>query len=198
MNQPNDPCNLQELLERVRSNAEQREQVSAGDILQAVGERSFGPVVLVAGIVIVAPLIGDIPGVPTLMSVLVLLTLGQLMLQRHSIWIPKKLSRRSVSQEKLLQGLAWAEKPAVFIDRWTKQRLLWLFSGAGQYLMATACMLVALAMPMMEFIPFTATGGGLALMAFGMAIVARDGILALLAMAVTAGTVWFIATNLPW
>ncbi|MEC7815327.1 MAG: exopolysaccharide biosynthesis protein, partial [Pseudomonadota bacterium] len=50
----------------------------------------------------------------------------------------------------------------------------------------------------MEFIPFSANGAGLALMAFGLAIVARDGLLALLALAFTGGTGWFVLTNLPF
>jgi len=198
MKQSDDPGNLQQLLERIRVSAATKEQVSVGDVLRAVGERSFGPVLLVTGVITMAPLIGDIPGVPTLLALLVLLTVGQLLFQRRSIWIPGKLSRRSLSRDKLLKGLDWAEKPASFVDRWTKQRLSWLVSGAGQHLMAIICMMVALAMPLMELVPFSANGGGLALVAFGLAIVAKDGLLALIAIAATAGTGWFIATNLPW
>ena len=196
--QAKDPGNLQELLERIHSHSESRAQVSVHDILLAVGERSFGPVVLVAGLIIVAPLIGDIPGVPTLMALLVLLTLGQRLFQRHTIWLPGKLSRRSLSRDKLLRGLRWARRPAAFVDRWTRPRLPWLVSGVGQYLMAIVCMAVALATPLMELIPFSATGGGLALAAFGLSIVAKDGLLALVALAVTGGTGWFILANLPW
>lgn len=198
MNQPSEPGNLQELLERIRASAATKEQVSVDDILQAAGKRSFGPVVLVAGVITVAPLIGDIPGVPTLLATLVLLTLGQLLFQRDSIWIPAKLARRSLSRETLIKGLDRAAKPAAFIDRWTGQRLSCLVSGPGQYLVAITCMMVALAMPLMEIIPFSATGGGLALTVFGLAIVARDGLLALIALAATAGTGWLVASNLPW
>ncbi|MDR9426253.1 MAG: exopolysaccharide biosynthesis protein [Marinobacter sp.] len=198
MKQSDDPGNLQQLLERIRVSAATKDQVSVGDILQAVGERSFGPVLLITGVITVAPLIGDIPGVPTLLAVLVLLSVGQLLFRRRSIWIPGKLSRRSLSRDKLLKGLDWAEKPASCVDRWTKQRLPWLVSGGGQYLMAIICMMVALAMPLMELVPFSANGGGLALVAFGLAIVAKDGLLALIAIAATTGTGWFIATNLPW
>ncbi|PPK53617.1 exopolysaccharide biosynthesis protein [Marinobacter persicus] len=198
MTQPGDPCNLQELLDRIRARALTKDHVSAQDILQSVGERSFGPLILVAGLITVAPLIGDIPGVPTLLAIIVLLTLSQRLCQRRSIWLPQKLARRSLPQGKLLTGLDWAEKPARFIDGCTRQRMPWLVTGVGQYLMVFACILVALAMPLMELIPFSANGGGLALMAFGLAIVARDGLLALIAIAATTGTGWFIVTNLPW
>ena len=198
MNQPDDPASLTELLERLRSNTAGQVQVSVGDILEAVGERSFGPLVLIAGVITLAPLIGDIPGVPTLLGLMVLLTLGQLVFQRHSIWIPSKLARRNIEREKLARGLDWMARPARFMDRWTKQRLLWLVRGPGQYLIAIICMAVAAAMPLMEVIPFSANGAGIALMAFGLAIVGRDGLLALVAILATGGTAWFVLNNLPW
>lgn len=198
MNSPNDPASLTELLQRLRTETEGIDQVSVADILNAVGERSFGPIVLIAGITTLAPLIGDIPGVPTLLGLVVLLTLGQLIFHRRSIWIPGKLARRNIGRQKLIKGLDWVDKPARFVDRWTKRRMAWLVRGPGQYLMAILCMLVAAAMPLMEIVPFSANGGGLALTAFGLAIVARDGLLALLAILATGGTAWFILTHLPW
>lgn len=56
--------------------------------------------------------------------------------------------------------------------------------------MAIVCMLVALAMPAMEVVPFSANGAGAALMTFGLGIVARDGLLALLGMVITGATLW--------
>ena len=198
MNQPNDPESLTELVARIRDHTRNQDRVSVGDLMTAVGERSFGPLVLLAGLVTVAPLIGDIPGVPTLLGLLVLLTLGQLLFQRRSVWIPSRLSNRHISKQTLFKGLQWADKPAAFVDHWTRRRLPWLVSGAGQYLMALICMAVAAAMPMMELIPFSANGGGLALMAFGLSIVARDGLLALVAIAASVGTGWLVISNLPW
>lgn len=198
MNQPDDPESLTELVARIRDHTRDQDRVSVGDLMAAVGQRSFGPLVLLAGLITVAPLIGDIPGVPTLLGLLVLLTLGQLLFQRRSVWIPSRLSKRHISKQKLFKVLQWTDKPAAFVDRWTQRRLPWLVSGAGQYLMALICMAVAAAMPLMELIPFSANGGGLALMAFGLSIVARDGLLALVAVATTGGTGWFVITNLPW
>ncbi|MEE3170064.1 MAG: exopolysaccharide biosynthesis protein [Pseudomonadota bacterium] len=197
MNQPDDPNSLKELLDRLRDGTDGQRRVSVGDILAVVGERSFGPLALVAGLVTLAPLIGDIPGVPTLLALMVLLTVGQLLFQRETIWIPARLANRSMEQEKLDKGLDWLEKPARFLDRWTRPRLVFLVRGPGQYVMAVLCLLVAAAMPLMEIIPFSANGGGLALVAFGLAIIARDGLLALFAALTTGGTAWFVLTNLP-
>ncbi len=45
--------------------------------MQAVGSRSFGPLLLVAGLVTLSPA-GDVPGVPTIMAAFVFLVAGQL------------------------------------------------------------------------------------------------------------------------
>ncbi|AHI28098.1 exopolysaccharide biosynthesis protein [Marinobacter similis] len=196
MDQTQPPANLTDVLQRLRENTRGQDEISVGDLLSAVGQRSFGPVVLIAGLITIAPLIGDIPGVPTLLGLVVLLTLGQLLFQRQSVWIPNKLSNRRVARETLIKGLDWMQKPACFVDRWTRPRLTWLVRGPGQYLMAVICMLVAAAMPAMEVVPFSANGGALALMVFGMAMVVEDGVLALLGMAITGGTLWAVMIGL--
>lgn len=192
----NDPTNMQQLLNQIRESASGARQVSVGDILNGVGERSFGPVVLLAGLITIAPLIGDIPGVPTMLGMIVLLTLGQLLFRRRSIWMPSWISQRSVPRDKLLKGLDWLNKPARFLDRWTGPRLTFLVDGPGLYMMAIICMAVAMAMPAMEVVPFSANGAGAALMAFGLAIVARDGLLAIVATSLTLATGWFVISGL--
>ncbi|WP_322001457.1 exopolysaccharide biosynthesis protein [Marinobacter alexandrii] len=196
MNQTQPPANLADVLQRLREHTKGQQQISIGDLLAAVGQRSFGPVVLIAGLITISPLIGDIPGVPTLLGLVVLLTLGQLLFQRQSVWIPNKLSNRRVARETLIKGLDWMQQPACFVDRWTRPRLTWLVRGPGKYLMAVFCMLVAAAMPAMEVVPFSANGGALALMVFGMAMVVEDGLLALLGMTITGGTLWAVMIGL--
>lgn len=196
MDQTQPPASLTDVLQRLREHTEGQQQISIGDLLAAVGQRSFGPVVLIAGLITIAPLIGDIPGVPTLLGLVVLLTLGQLLFQRKTVWIPNKLSNRRMARETLIKGLDWMQKPACFVDRWTKPRLTWLVRGPGKYLMAMICMLVAAAMPAMEVVPFSANGGALALMVFGMALVVEDGLLALLGMIITGGTIWAVIIGL--
>lgn len=190
------PKNLTDMLQSLRDNTQGQDKVAVDDLLSAVGQRSFGPVVLIAGLIIIAPLIGDIPGVPTLFGLIVLLTLGQRLFQRQSVWIPKKLSAQKLSRETLIKGLDWLQKPARIIDRWSRPRLIWLVRGAGQYLMAVICMMVAACMPAMELVPFSANGGALALMVFGMAMVVEDGLLALVGIVITGGTLWAVLAGL--
>lgn len=187
-NMAKEPRNLEELLGRIREAADAGEDVSLGAILEAVGRRSFGPMLLLAGVITLAPVIGDIPGMPTIMGLFVLLTAGQLLLGRDHFWLPEWLLKRSVTRDKLCRALEWLYTPARFIDRWLRPRLKRLVRGTGMYVVATACVVIALAMPAMEVVPFSANGAGAALTAFGLGLIARDGLLALIALVVTAGT----------
>ncbi|MGO1343897.1 MULTISPECIES: exopolysaccharide biosynthesis protein [Chromohalobacter] len=181
---------LTHLLERIgQAPRRDDERVQLGDMLTAVGQGSFGSLLLVPGVITLLPLVGDIPGVPTLMALLVLLVAGQLLLGRRTFWLPQWLLKRSVSRAKLDKAVAWMRKPARAIDRLLKPRLTWLTQRAGTYLVALFCFLIALAMPLMEVVPFSANGAGLALMMFGLSLMANDGLWALLALILTGGTV---------
>lgn len=187
---------LVDLIEKMADTAEHRERISLGEILESVGSRSLGPLLLVAGLITLAPIIGDIPGVPTLMATLVLLIAAQLLVRRQQLWLPQWLLKRSVAREKMQRVLEWSRKPAGFIDRYTRPRLARLVEGRGEHLVAIVCIFVALMMPLMEFVPFSANFAGLALSAFGMALISRDGALALVALAVLGLLLGFIVYQL--
>lgn len=179
---------LSELLDRIEEAAGGGERVSFGAILKEVGERSFGPLLLLAGVVALAPVIGDVPGVPTLVGLMVVLVAAQLLLRREHFWLPRWLLERSVAKEKLCKALGWLRRPARFVDRLLRPRLQPLAGHAALHAMALASLLIGVAMPAMELIPFSANGAGAALTAFGLALIARDGLVALLGFVFTAVT----------
>lgn len=190
------PTTLTRLLDRIGEADRDEGRISLDAILDAVGRRSFGPFILLAGVVTLTPLVGDIPGIPTLMGVLVVLSAGQLLVGRNHVWLPDWLLNRSVPEEKLEKALEWMRKPAGWIDRILRPRLTALVQGAGVYVIATVSLLIALALPPMELVPFSANGGGLALTALGLALIAHDGLMALVALIVMAGTLTLVLMSL--
>lgn len=180
--------NLEELLDRIKEADGEKGEVNFGDILDETGRRSFAPLLLLAGIITVAPVVGDIPGVPTIMGIFVLLTTGQLLFQREHFWLPEWILKRSTDKEKVRKGMDWMVKPAQFIDKWSKPRLTQFTHGTGHYVIAIVCMLIALAMPMMEVIPFSANVAGIAFILFGLSLITHDGMLAILALIFALGT----------
>jgi hypothetical protein len=98
-----------------------------------------------------------------------------------------------VPQEKLCKVIGWLRPVARVLDKLSRPRLSAVTRGAGQYAVAIACIAVALAMPPMEFIPFSANGAGIALTLFGLALVAQDGLLAVIGLLITVATFSAIA-----
>ncbi len=184
------------LLDRLEEVAPHSLSISVSDVVDAIGLRGFGPLLLAAGLVTLAPLIGDIPGVPTLMAAIVLLTGGQLLAGRRRFWLPAWILRQQVARARFIKALQFARKPARWVDRWLRVRWPWLTGTQGSRITALTALVIALAMPPMEFIPFSANGAGLALTLLGLGLVARDGRLVLAAILLTLTTFLLVAVNI--
>lgn len=190
-----DPADMRQLLDRIEAGAQGRDFVSIGEMMDSVGRRSFGPMVLLVGVILVTPLSG-VPGIPTIMGLFTFLTLGQILLGRQHFWLPGWIIKREVSRQNLLKGLRWLRPVAQRIDRLIRRRLTLLVDGPGLYLMALGCMVIAFVMPATEVVPFSASIAGLALLAFGLAMVARDGVVAVFAWGISLTGPVMLARNL--
>ncbi|WP_375154439.1 exopolysaccharide biosynthesis protein [Pseudomonas sp. Q2-TVG4-2] len=76
---------------------------------------------------------------------------------------------------------------AKWLDRLLKPRLSVFVEGIARYFIAGSCLFIAVVMPPMELVPLSANIAGIALTAFGLALIARDGLFALIAFCFTAG-----------
>ena len=196
MNEQIEFQSLQDLLKRIREISQNKEDISVGEIMEMVGGRSYGPLLLLAGLVTLAPVIGDIPGIPTILGAIVFLFSAQLLYGKEHFWLPKFLLNRSVSGKKLKKGIEWLESPARVIDKLLKPRFTLLVKDTAVYVIALMCLLIASVMPIMEFVPFSANVAGAALTVFGLALIARDGLLLLVALLFTGGIVAIIINAL--
>ncbi|HUF71405.1 MAG TPA: exopolysaccharide biosynthesis protein [Gammaproteobacteria bacterium] len=183
---------LGELLDQIESAASDSDQVSLDTVMSAVGRRSFGPILVLVGLIILAPVVGDIPGVPTIMALLLILTAGQVLMRRKHLWLPRWMLERRVSSEKLDKVTQWLRKPARFIDGLLRQRLQRLTDEFGIQVTAVLCIVIAAALPPMELVPFSANVAGIALTALGLALIANDGLLAIGAAVVSVGAIGLV------
>lgn len=176
---------VEAVLDHVGEAARRHDPVSVETILDTIGQRSFGPVLVLIGLVILAPVVGDIPGVPTIMAVILFLLSIQLMLNRSHLWLPRWLLNRCIAADKFLRAVGHLHRPAQIIDRLIRCRLTVFIRGGAVHMVAASCMLIAIVIPPMEMIPFSANLAGAVLTLFGLALIGRDGLLALLAFALT-------------
>ena len=111
MHNRNEDSNLMDLIDSIENMEQDASRVSVDDVVHAVGRRSFGPLLLVAGLITLTPIIGDIPGMPTLMAALVLLVSVQLLAGSEAFWLPKWLLKRSISRPKFDKGIHYMKSP---------------------------------------------------------------------------------------
>lgn len=192
---PQPPDSLESLIDRIAETAEECGGVSLGLVLDVIGDRSFGSILLAAGLITVAPLIGDIPGVPTIMGVVVVLTAGQMLFGRDRVWLPDTLLDRSVSREKLDAALRWLRPATRVLDRVVGPRFEGILASGGGRAVAAVCLLIGGVMPVLEVIPFSATVAGILLTLLSLALVARDGLLALVTLTLAAAGVGVLVST---
>ena len=180
----------------VRNEAALNGRVSVADLMDAIGERSFGPLLLVPSLIAVSP-VGAIPFLPAVTSAVIVLIAAQILLRHEHFWIPDWLSRRSMDAREMEQGLEKFRTVVRFIDHLLRPRLPWLTSGVCFYVIALMCLLIGLVTPVLEIVPLGGIPPNAAVVAFSLAITARDGVWALLAFCFTAGTIaWLVALAL--
>lgn len=181
--------NLEQMLDRLRNQTDMGDEVSVGAMLDAVGRRSFGPVLLFAGLVPASPLSG-IPGLPSAMAVLVLILVGQMLTGHRHFWLPGWLLRRQVSRKKFCKALDFMRKPARWVDKLLYPRLCVLTTGPAVYVIAAICGIISLIVLPLELVPFANTTTGIALSTFGLALISHDGLLVILGLVAFSGSVY--------
>lgn len=176
---------LQHLLEEV-TDAGVADEVSVADVLESIGSRSIGALLLVPSIVVLTPLSG-IPGVPTTAGLIILLVCVQYLVGRRTVWLPQRIRRARISRKRLAAAFGYIRPLARVLDHVFRPRLRVLINHWTFSLSAVICALLAATMPPLELLPFTATITAFIIAMFAMALIYEDGLLALLALAGTIG-----------
>lgn len=159
-------------------------RLTVDEVIDAIGQRTFGPLLLVPSLIAVSP-VGAIPGLPAITSVVIVLVATAILLHHDHVWIPRWLGRRSVDAGKMERGLKKFRPVARFIDHLLLPRLSWLTRGPFFYAIAVLVLLIGLVTPILELIPLAGIPPNAAVVAFSLAIIAKDGLWALIAFAFT-------------
>jgi hypothetical protein len=180
-----DEENLDGLVEEVRDISGPSQHLSVKDIIEHLGRRSFGPLLLLAALPTLTP-ISTIPGVATVCAIVILLTTGQMALGYERPWLPDWIMRRKLKRSHIDRASGWLRPVAHYVDKMIRSRLTWLVEPPSLILIATACALLTLVMFPLQLIPFTSGIPSFPVALFGLGIVARDGALAILGFVSTA------------
>ncbi|WMS41091.1 exopolysaccharide biosynthesis protein [Acuticoccus sp. MNP-M23] len=189
------PMGLQDLMD-VISDSGSGAQVSVNDILERIGTRSFGALLLAPSLLVVTPISG-IPGVPTTAAIIIILICLQYLSGRRTIWLPRWILRARIGRARLDRAMETVRPVVRNIDKVVRPRFGFVINRVTFALVALVCAVLAATMPPLEFLPFTATTTALIITLFALSLLARDGLLALIALAATtvaavAFVVWVV------
>lgn len=171
------PEDIADILTKV-VNAGGSETVSFRDVLDAFGQRLFGPMLMVPAFIAVAPT-GAIPGMSLITGSVIGLIAGQLLLMRKTPWLPQKLTQASLSQEKLAQSVERAQPYVEKVDSFIRPRLTGLTEPPFQQVLAAICIAMALSMFPLALLPFAVAIPGAAVLLIGIGLTTHDGYFAL-------------------
>lgn len=181
---------LGDLADRIRS-VSQDKKVSVQDIVDAVGHRSLLPLLLVPALLCATPLSG-VPGVSMVSGVLIAIISAQLLLSVDEVWLPQRLLRQTVNAKAVRKALDTSEPVMSWVDRHTHHRLTGLFHRPLIHVPVLLCLLSGLAMPFLEFIPFSSSVAAIGVSFMALSLLTRDGLFFLLALVPYAGLAWLI------
>lgn len=198
-NEGGEPRSVEDVIGELDELAAASDKVCIGDVLDDFGARSFGPVITIFALIEITP-IGAIPGLPTAIASIIALIALQLLFGKDHIWMPQFLQSRSVESKKLHKAVGKLRGLAHWLDQHSKDRLDKFTKGIWLKIAAIAIVMLCMTVPPLEVVPFASSGPMLAIAAIGLALIVRDGLVMLFALALAlaalgGGTYYYYASD---
>lgn len=156
-------------------------QVTLGEVVHHFGPRAFGALLFVLAIPNLLPLP---PGSTTVLGAPIAILAPQLAFGVHRPWLPRFLDNRPIKRAWLREAYDKVAPTLQRIEKVSSPRLVWLFGPWAVRVMGLACTALAfvliLPIPLGNIMPSVVIG------LFGLSLVQRDGLIALLAYVLTA------------
>jgi hypothetical protein len=182
---------LSDVLDRIEQ-AATGESIAVGEVVEALGHRSFAALMLIFSLVSTSPASG-IPGMTTLVGAIVFLLAIQMVFGRDCVWLPEFVTRRQMSTGKLCKGIGWLRRPVGFVERFLRPRLGFLYRRPWIFLPLVMILGLTAFMPVLEAIPTSGSIASAVIAIFAAGLLTKDGTLAVAAMALLLAvpvTVW--------
>lgn len=161
-------------------------QIPVRELLNAVGRRAYGPLLLSIGLFSISP-VTAIPGLTWASAAVAALIAGQMALGMKLPWLPRRMLDANAPCGPLLRFIKHARPTARVIDRFIRPRFTFLAAPPFVNLIALLCLGAALITIPLGLVPFAPIIPGLAILLFGLGMTAKDGLLLMFGVASVAG-----------
>lgn len=183
-----------EILDSLDDVADHNDPVTIGAVNDEIGHRGTGALLAIPGAIELTP-VGGIPGVPTLLALVVAIFAVQIALGRDDMWLPGFIEHRAVRAAKLRKAVDKLRPAARWADTHLGKHLTVLTDGPAPRIAAAAILVLCLTVPPLEVVPFASSIPMSTIMLFGLGILLRDGrvmALAWLAWLAALAGIWFV------
>lgn len=165
---------LESVLEKL-DDAVTNDTASVDNILTEFGDRSFGPILVLSGTVMISPL-GAIPGVPVVMAALIISSSLQLIFGRKKPWLPERIRRLKIPGKKVHQSKIFFRPYFKKVDGLVRPRMPWAATRTTRLTVAIVSIFLAMALLILAALPLGGLIPGALIAMFGLGIMARDGL----------------------
>ncbi|MBI1408061.1 MAG: hypothetical protein GC145_18260 [Caulobacter sp.] len=179
------PRGIDEALDTMLADTHGKDHIRIGDILDTFGRQAFGPLILVPAVLLTLPT-GALPGVPLVLGAFIAVICFEIVLGTHKPTIPRLFSRLKMKRQSVVKARQGADGIIGFVDRLIRPRLTFLVGHPFLEIIAVICIALCMLLLPLEFVPFATAIPGTVLILMGLAITARDGLLAMLGL-ISAG-----------
>ncbi|MHA6289155.1 exopolysaccharide biosynthesis protein [Maricaulis sp. CAU 1757] len=166
------------------------DKVTVGAILDGLAHRSYGPLLLFPSVIAVLPVVGALPGVSMAMAGLALLISVHFLINRRTLWLPRKVRNFEVSSSKFRKGMEWGMPTFRFIDGFLDRRFQIMLRSPWPFLLSLLCVLLSLAMGVGALVPGGIVLPALALAVIAVGLTAHDGLVLALGGLISMGGMW--------
>lgn len=187
---PKDPAAEHETLAELLSDLTRggEGELTAQMLVDHLGRKGFGPLLLALGVPMLAPLP---PGAPIIFALPLLIVCLQMVVGRQTVWLPRWIARKGIERKKLAELVAkvtpWVSK----VEKRMSRRLAFLIEGPGERVAGLTCTVIAVVLVLP--VPFANLVPSMAITAFGLAMARKDGLMAIagyLLVALSVAVIW--------
>lgn len=180
MNSSNQP--VAEVLQETSRIARQADgPVTVARLTEELGHSSLSAVLAAPALAVVTPLSG-VPLFSSACGILICLVSGQMLLGRQHLWLPQWLGRRKIEGRAVRKMTATLRQAARWLDRHSSKRLPALLRQPFLTVIRLVCLICGALMPVLEIVPFSSSLLGATVSLLAVAMLTRDGLIALLTL----------------
>jgi hypothetical protein len=158
------------------------ERVGLGMIIEFMGQRSIGTLLLVLALPMALPI--PTPGLSVVFGVPLIFISAQLLLGRRRVWLPARLARRSIARTDFVSVVERVLPTLHFLERLVRPRIQWMAGDWAVVPVGAICLLLAVIITLPIPLGHVVPGAAIAVLALG--LIERDGLAIALGLTVAA------------